>query len=470
MQKSQLINILQTFSKKEIRDCRKWLQSPAHNQREDVILLFDYLTEDGRLGNEEALDKCTVFSSIFSNELYDDAKMRQVMYFLAKVIENFLIYENLTKDEVYCNVMLASEYRQRNLEKLYQKTMRATENLNENCLVQDERFYYTQYIMQKDKYAFVEKQQRNVPLILQDVSDSLDISFIAGKLRHSCLMTAHQKVYKVTYNVGLIQEVLSYVEANNLINIPVIAIYYYGYKMMREEELSDIYFDALKKQITQHWNLFQKEEAREMYYMLINHCIKQMNSGIEKYIREAFEIYRESIENELLIENGIINQFVFRNAVSIGIRLKEFLWVEDFIDNYQQYLEEKYRESFVHISESKLYYEKGDYTRAMRLLARYEHDDILNNINSKAMLIKIYYELEELDTLESLLESMRSYIHRKKAIGYHKSIYNNLIKYTKKLIRLNPFDAEQKSKLQKEIEEANPLPERQWLLEQLEKL
>ena len=101
---------------------------------------------------------------------------------------------------------------------------------------------------------------------------------------------------------------------------------------------------------------------------------------------------------------------------------------------------------------------------------QFDYDDILFNLIAKSMLIKIYYEEGEFTALDSLLESLRTYINRKKAIAYHKNIYNNLIRFTKRLVRVGPYDSVQKEKLRREIEEANPLPERKWLLEQLEAL
>jgi len=57
---------------------------------------------------------------------------------------------------------------------------------------------------------------------------------------------------------------------------------------------------------------------------------------------------------------------------------------------------------------------------------------------------------------------------RKKAIGYHKANYKNIIRLTKKLLKLNPFSKAQKEKLRLEIEQSQPLTERKWLLEQLD--
>jgi len=82
MKKSQLVHILKTLSAKEIREMRKWLNSPSHNQRQNVIKLFEYFFEDNHLSNEDYLEKPTIFSWIFPKETYDDSKMRQVIFFL----------------------------------------------------------------------------------------------------------------------------------------------------------------------------------------------------------------------------------------------------------------------------------------------------------------------------------------------------------------------------------------------------
>ena len=82
MKKNDLIPIFQSFSKKEVKDFKKWLLSPAHNSREDVVLLYEYLILDENLYGSATLEKESEFGSIFTNETYNDAKMRQVIYFL----------------------------------------------------------------------------------------------------------------------------------------------------------------------------------------------------------------------------------------------------------------------------------------------------------------------------------------------------------------------------------------------------
>ncbi|HMR44336.1 MAG TPA: hypothetical protein PKC40_10910, partial [Saprospiraceae bacterium] len=123
-------------------------------------------------------------------------------------------------------------------------------------------------------------------------------------------------------------------------------------------------------------------------------------------------------------------------------------------------------------STANLAFEKKDYTTAMQLLTQVEFDDILMNLNSKRMLLKMFYEENELDALESLLESLRNYIQRKKVMGYHKANFTNLIRLTKKLIKVNPYNKNTLGTLKAEIQEAKPLAaaEKNWLLEQLENI
>jgi tetratricopeptide (TPR) repeat protein len=170
----------------------------------------------------------------------------------------------------------------------------------------------------------------------------------------------------------------------------------------------------------------------------------------------------------ILIENQIVSRWTFLNVILIGLRLKEFDWAGIFIKQYQQFLEPRYRENFVHYCQARLLYEQKKYKEAQRLLVQVEYDDMLINLNAKSMLLKMFYEEEELDALESLLESMRTYLQRKEVIGYHKANYQNIIRYTKKLLRVTPRNKEQKEKLRQEIQHANPLTEKEWLLEMLE--
>ena len=470
MKKSQLVNILNQLSAKEIREIRKWLHSPAHNQRQDVIQLFEYFFEDNHLNKEDYLEKPMIFSWIFPKETYDDAKMRQVIFFLLKSIEEFLVFQDVNSDDVNIKITLAKVFRRKKLDKLFLKNIKQSEKLQEDTSLRNEKYFINEYSLQQEKYKFLGKKSR-LPENLQQVSDNLDVFFLAVKLRQGCLMLSHQAVYKKEYEMGILESLLPIIQTEKYLEIPVIAFYYFIYKTITDKN-DESHFMNLKEKIKNDGHIFPLAEIRDIYLMAINYCIRKMNVGNEKFVREAFELYKQGIEKKILFENNIMTRATFHNVVSNGLKLKEYTWVENFIHEYQKYLKEEHRQGFVFYSLARLHYEEKDYDKAMRLLVQEVHyDDIIINLSAKTLLMKMYYEQDEFDVLESLLESMRTYIQRKKEMGaQQRNNFKNIVKLTKKLLKVTPYSKTKKEKLKTEITEATPLTEKAWLLQQLDSL
>ena len=161
MKKSRLIHIFRTLTKKEIRLLRKWLESPAHNQRADVLTLFEYLVKNDRYLQDKYVVKEKVFGRIYKNETYDDAKMRQVIYFLLKVIEDFLMYQELLSDDVKAKIALASIYRKRRIDSAFEKTISYAEKSQEKFPFKNSYYHRNNYSLEQEKYLFLEKQPKN---------------------------------------------------------------------------------------------------------------------------------------------------------------------------------------------------------------------------------------------------------------------------------------------------------------------
>jgi hypothetical protein len=68
------------------------------------------------------------------------------------------------------------------------------------------------------------------------------------------------------------------------------------------------------------------------------------------------------------------------------------------------------------------------------------------------MMMQIYYQISEINLLDSLLESTKMYLLRHDDIGYVKENYENFIKYLKKILQLKPNDLAERAKLRAEIE------------------
>lgn len=467
MIKSRLFAVFTALSAAEKAGLRKFVCSPYHNAREDVIELFDFLIHNYR--NPEMLEKELAFKAIFPlASTYDDFKLRQAMTFLLRLIEKFLILEQSKQHKIDEKIKLAEIYRKKNLHKLFKNTLSNAEKLLTKHPLRNVDFHETEYRIQAEYYAVSSIEKRVAPLNLQRMNDLLDIRFIAEKLRRACLTFAHKNVFNSDYKIELLPEIEALIHHKKLLRIPIVAIYFYTYKSMTSDD--PYYFQQKKNCLFKHSNLFAKEELRDLFLLAINYCIKRINNNEIAFIQESFDLYQTGLKYEVFSQNGYLSRFTYKNMVSIGLKLGEYQVIEQFIHQYKDQLDPKYREGNYRYNLALLYYSRKEYQAAMQLLIQVDYDDLFLNLDSKNMLMKMYYELKEFDALESLLGSMQNYLLRKKVIGYHKTNYKNIIRLTKKLLKVKPFSKSEKSKLSLEIEQSQPLTERKWLMEQLKLL
>jgi len=469
MQKSVLTEIVRSLEKKEIRELNKWLQSPAHNQRQDVIKLFDFLVKNLPNG-DEAAEKMKAWKAVFPSKPYDDAFMRQVMYFLLKAIEEYLVFMDYTDDQVQFQIALTRIYRNRKIEKAYKQSHRhAAESLKTQPL-RNGYYLLQRFFLEQEEYEHQISITQSGPVNLQEAANALEMWFLAEKMRISSAMLAHHTVYqKANYNFGILDAVLSYTSSNELFEEPAVSVYYHGYMATTNFE-EESYFDQFEHLIQNQTTNFGRSEVRSLFQAAINYCIGKLNRGKSDFSKRLFDLYRKGLEMGIILENNKVSRYTFGNAVGAALRLREFGWAEKFIEDFQHHLDEKERNSIVNFNQSRVFFEKGDYAHAQRLLRQFEYDDVHLNIIAKTMLLKIYFETDEYDAFESLLESTRTYLQRKETLdATRKASYKNMISLMKKLLQLNIFSKVQKESFRELVQKTNPLAERDWFLKQLDR-
>jgi len=468
MQKSVLAEIVRSLSKKEHRELHKWLQSPAHNQREDVPILFEYLIKHLNQSDTD-VEKEDAWNAIFPDKAYDDAYMRQVMYFLLKAIEDYLVFTEISSNKVMHQSTLIRMYRGRKLEKARKQAQRlAWESLEQQPL-RNSYYLRTRFMLEHENYEHLVSVNHNALVNLQETADALEAWFLAEKIQLSCEMLAHRWRYqKAVYQHGLLEAVLDYTEGKSFLDEPAVGVFYHAY-MAITNPLDEQYFDKLETLIRNLSVKFTHSESRSLYLVALNYCVGKVNQGQSDYARRLFELYRSGIATGILLDNNNVSSTTFGNAVGSALRLNEYGWAEKFIEEFKHHLEEKERNSIANFNLARVFASKGEYDKAQRLLTQFDYDDMSLNIIAKTMLLKIYYEQSELDAFESLLESMRIYLQRKEALNpAYKTAFKNMISLMKRLLNMNPYSKAQKAKLRELIVATNPLMERDWLLKQVD--
>jgi hypothetical protein len=147
--------------------------------------------------------------------------------------------------------------------------------------------------------------------------------------------------------------------------------------------------------------------------------------------------------------------------------LGAFDTIENFILKYKDALPEKQRDAFFNYNYAWFFYQKKNYGKAMTLLAKTESSkDVLINCTAKTLLARMYFEQQEFESLNSLLQSFKVFINRKKALAYHRTPYLHFIKFLQKIIHAQFQPNFSKQALVQDIS-GTKVAAKEWLLEQL---
>lgn len=466
MNSSKLVTVFYALSAYERNQLQKWVHSPFHNQHEKVTALFDYLYL-GSAKDTERLRKSVIFPVLFPGAVYNDQKMRHVCSYLQELIEDFLVWKELEQDSRQRDMYLLRAYRSRNIDKAFDTGWNAVSKAFRNAEVRDLNYHYSLYQLYVEKYNNTDARGIEIHSVLQELNDELDIYFIINKLKQACNMLSHQRMFKTSYQLTLLDEIVTYIEQHALDKIPEVGIYYSAYMVLSQED--EAHFTRLKEQIGQYHRTFRPEEMRDLYLLAINYCITRLNKGEAHYTREVFEIYRTGIDNRVLFENEMLSPFTFKNIAAVGLKLNEMAWTENFIETCYTAIPKPYRESFYIYNKAKLAFTRTDYRQVVKALHNLEIQDLFTHMDAKVLLAKTYFELERYEMLDYLLDNMGQLLRRKKMMAYHQKNYSNFISFIRRMINLREYDPVKRDKLAAEISTATILTEREWLLEKMEK-
>ena len=469
IENTDLLLVFASLSDEELRDLDRFVRSPYFNQREDVILLFDYLREYAAKKNKQKyLMKTTVFETLYDKSPFEEKKLHYVLSFLLKIIYNYFSISKLEQNKIEKQELLCKTLRQKHLENLFHKELKKAHEAIENQPLRNAKYHEKKANLHYEFYENESYQRREKDLQLQEWSNEITYSSIINILRQAWLMLSHKKVIKREYDFLLLEQVLIYVENNNFEQFPEIKVYYHLYKMLNSKGEHHDYREV-HTNLVNNWQYFLPNELRNITLSIINYCSQAMRDDIA-FRQEGLNIYKFALSREVLLENSILPAYTYRNIVTLAVGVKDFEWVFDFIHTFKNKLSAEKQETFFTYCLSNYYFRTHDYKKAQRLLSQVDLKDTLLNFDSKRILLMIYYENQEFDALDALLTSFKSLVQQHTEVSdLHKNLTINMINMIKKMLNNDLTSKKIRKDLLEEVENTTIIAEREWFIQQLKK-
>lgn len=470
---NKLISLLGSLDPRQRKQCAKFIASPYFNRNEDMQLLFNELSR--RLSKDLSTQKEVIWKSTWKKRQYDDVRFRKYCSDLLKLIEAYVIQDELEHSPIVREKLWLSSVNRLKAKKQtegalrnWQKQMNALqEKLPENAEKYLHLFSFEKLKFVLSNYDSRTQERSNI----EQIMINLDTFYITEKLLafNNANSTAFARQHN--YKIDFIEQIIKFIDDNtSFLDRPAIAMQYFNFKIEKFPEIEENYY-KFKENLLVYSEEFSKPFLHNLFQTALNYCSRKINSGNVKYIAEYLDVYKNGLAKEAVFEGDKLNPIQFKTTVLLALRQGDYTWAKNYIENYQDRIPLAYRENAVNLNLATFYFYQKDYDRAMGYLRDVEYENVIYNINAKIMLLAIYYETDEFDALESFFDSFQAYLNRHKEIPKnYKTPVRNLMSITRKMTRVIPGDKKAVEKLRKEVEETKAIASLNWVREKLDEL
>lgn len=449
----------------------RFLQSPYFNQSKTLIKLYQQLVK-AQLQYTDRFNRTEVWAKLMPGEAYDDVTFRKHCSDLLKLLEQFMSIEARQVDSVEGQLDLLEQAIQKKMEPVYNSVMRKVRTALEQHPYASLQNYLNRYRLERLYYEMIDFDDKlDVRANLEAISTNLDIFYWIEKLKVHSSALSQKRTANIQYDIHFMHEIADYLGRYPLENVPELAVYYYSYQMLQNEDDTNHYFNY-KRMLEQFGEVMPNEEAIELYDAALNYCIGKINKGNESFSQEYLDLFADGIRKKIFLTKGELAIWRFNNVVGAALRVGKLDWAETFIEEYSAFLPADSRENAYSFNLARVYRYQQKYDKVLKLLRNVEYEDTGYNLISKAILLITYYELDEFDALDSFSESFRVFLNRHKNISVdRRQSYLNLIRFVRKLIRMVPGDKASVRKLRLELEENRAQTVNfEWLMEKTAEL
>ena len=476
MHNSKFIRLLGTLTPEEFRRFEIFLKSPFYNTNKNLLRLLQYIGRYHPRLTSPKLAKEKVWKFLYPKEGYDDNRLRQRIFMLSKLLENFLTtieLEGRTDDQ---KSLFLKALDKRGLHADFTKNIRQkiqrleAESIKNPSTYQQLHQYYQQLYFHPDTPKFQAGGTE-----LRECIHNLDQYFILKKLEYGCEAASREVLFSEAYPDWLLERIQEGTKELPELESALAVRLYQDLIQLQKQEKNQALFTQIKTLFINQANALSPEQRISIYQYLSNYAARRVNTGERQYYAELFDLTKMALRYHIIIEQDRITDATFTNTVVMASVLKEFDWAKQFMNQYQTLLEPKVFNSAFHLAMAYWHYHQQNqlevlsHLRDVYFLPSYGY-------RVKSLRTRSFYELFQQDDsyyepVLAEINSFEQYIRREKTTTtYRKQSYLNLVSYLKKLVRIknNPkWSWEKTEQLREEIENKQPVFAKHWLLEKV---
>ena len=477
-----LYRLLSTFNDEEWVRFEKFADSPFYNKGRNFSSLIKYLKKFRPLFDSIELEKEKVYKALYPGKEYKENVMYSLFSRLYSLAEEFIVQMQIEKDDFIDKKRLKiAAYRSRHIN---QKAISLIANY-EKDIKRKKKYSAFNFDMKEFSkeiaYFYYENNQRHK--LWEPVNEILNHSLYWFIVESSLFLTSlssqknflksgsRKSLFIKMYECIDYKKLLALIKQNDKSNYTVLYLHYLSITALETPYRDEPYFEM--KNITfKHLPEMDKDNKNYFLNSLAKLCTLRFVAGDERFRKEAFEIRKKAVEEELFSFNadGSIRVSEFRSTFIDALNVNEIKWAETFYKNMLSKLNPNLREDIENYCIARLSYEKKDYGKAVLHANKVNINQIFFKLDIKNLISKTYYETESVEPLYSVLNSYYQLInnYEKKDDDIPKR-HLNFIKFMRKICAVK-FENKNKTDLgfiRKKLAKEN-VNSKSWLVKKIE--
>lgn len=467
MNKSKLIEVIRTLSTKEFKEFGIFLNGTPHRKTAGVYKLYNYLKKYHPEYPPDKIKKEVVYKKLFKDKGNVNKRIFDLMYSLYHVLENFLLQKELEDNLVDRNFLMLEVLKKRKLDKLFFKKIDQVKRDWEKETPPGIEQLYNDYKLARicyfhPNYSKFPGQKVDCEIIL----NKIDIYYFVNKLFLSIII-AQNRIYVESPSKienHLLESIFKISASKEFSSVPQIALLSKLLQAYKTKNFTT--YDDYKNIFFKSYELYNEDELSSLLGCFQQSLYENHKNGKSNSLREMFELYNFGFNRRLYIEDGYIDDSIFKDAIYVACAVKEVDWGLRFIKEYSQYLAENNKKNVVQLCKSLLAFNCNNYEEALKHLLFVQLKNPIYASQVKGLQMQCYFELEEYDDLfYNLTRSFSTFLRRNKKLSRtHKDSWLNFIKYSNKLYNVKSEPNSCVHEIKKEINNNNNLNFKIWLL------
>ncbi len=466
MIKHKLLDHLKKLERRTFSRFIQFIQSPYHNKHKGVIQLVDYLNTAYPAFQSKNCDRNTIIRKAFKDDISYE-QLAVLFTYTYKLLHKFYRIEVFKNNQEAQDVLLLASIKDVNNQSLFYEVLQQQANKPLGL--------YNKYRLEKVQESF-ENSLGKITNQEQFTRKQkyLDHFYFLEKIYESCEGLTLSRIAKADYPNTHIDALLPIIkkEAEENIDLKVYVCLYQtiNFDIPFEQGLHEIQTLESKVQII---------AISEVYNLLQNFCIYQINQGDNQFLKHAFTIYEAQLDKGLLLVENVLPEGHYKNIVTIALRVMEFDWTLDFIHRYKEQLADSIKYNAFNLNLANYYFAIGQYEQAKELLLKVDLKDIRYALAVRALQVRTYYEVGEFEALNGISSAFKQYLSRNKQLNENRvQGFIRLLNLTiacAKYKQEKPYQTKAKNagalqKIQSKLETKQNMINRTWIEQKVKEL